>query len=167
MERLDPTKYAYGRRGELMVEGLSRLLYRRNPAMSLSFVPEQKCFHITGFPDMDGLECDEMLAQVESQYRHWRFREKTDQGIIIIELVGPTLAQINPAQLNPAQLSASGSVRHTRQRQRDIAQDIDQRDHDFRQKLASQRTVDSIRSKMQRIQSNSTTQRTLPQPTLN
>ncbi|KAJ6168079.1 hypothetical protein N7497_000922 [Penicillium chrysogenum] len=59
---------------------------------------------------MDELECDEMLAQVESQYRHWRFREKTDQGIIIIELVGPTFAQINPAQLNPAQLGASGKA---------------------------------------------------------
>jgi hypothetical protein len=95
----------------------------------------------------------EMLAQLESQsqYRDWRFREKTDQGIIIIQLVGPTFAQLNPAGLNPAQLNATGSVRHTRQREHDIAQDIDQREHDFRQKRASQRTVDSIRAKMQRI----------------
>jgi hypothetical protein len=77
----------YGEVGQSMVDRLLEILRTRNPAVSLLFVPEQKCFHIIGFPDMQDSECVEMLSQVKSDAFYLEFMGKTTQGIIISQLV--------------------------------------------------------------------------------
>lgn len=70
-----------------MIDQLSEIVHTQNPASSLSFVPEQRCFYITGFPDMHYPECVEILSQVKSHDWSLTFEEKTAQGIIIFQLI--------------------------------------------------------------------------------
>jgi hypothetical protein len=90
MKRPTPiVRHVYGRSGQLMVDQLSEILYTRNPAMSLVFAPEQRCLHITGFPEMCQSECIGILSEVKSPHWDLTFKGKTAQGIIIIQFIPP------------------------------------------------------------------------------
>ncbi|BCR99830.1 uncharacterized protein AKAW2_50172A [Aspergillus luchuensis] len=53
----------------------------------ISFVPEQNCFHISGFLDMHRSECLEILSQVRSPYYDMKVKGGSAQGNIIFQLV--------------------------------------------------------------------------------
>lgn len=53
----------------------------------ISFVPEQNCFHISGFPDMPLSECVKILSQVRSPYYYMKVKGESTHGIIIFQLV--------------------------------------------------------------------------------
>ena len=81
-------RHIYGDAGQSIIDGL----YARNPARSLLFDPEQQCFRMTGFSDVEQSECVEMLFQVQSDAFALKFKKKTSQGIMIFQLI-PVLSE--------------------------------------------------------------------------
>lgn len=77
----------YGEMGQSVVDRLAEILCDHNPASSLSFFPEQRCFHISGFPDMYPSECLEIFSQVKSTSYDLKFQRKSAEGIIIFRLM--------------------------------------------------------------------------------
>lgn len=124
------------------VDRLSEILYDRNPAMSSLYYSEQKCLHITGFPDMDSSECVGILRQAKSNACDLLFKEKTDQGIIIIELV-PRLSERDRDQIERV---FAGS-----ERDHQIEHELARSEHGFRSALANQRSSEALQAQIRRI----------------
>lgn len=133
------------------VDRLSEILYDRNPAMSSLYYSEQECLHITGFPDMDDSECVGILRQVQSHACDLLFKEKTDQGIIIIELV-PRLSERDRDQIERVFARSERDSRSERDRQ--IEHESARSGHNFRSALANQRSSNARQAQIQRIRTH-------------
>lgn len=137
--------------GQPEIDRLSEILYDRNSAMSLFYDSEQKCLHITGFPDMDYSECVGILYHVQSNARNLLFKEKTAQGIIIIQLV-PRLSERDFDQIE--RVFARNECDSESERDLQIEYELARSERNFRSAFANQRSSNALRAQLQRIRSH-------------
>lgn len=122
-------KRDYGEIGQSLVDGITHTLRTRNEAVLL-YIPEQKCFQLSGFPETQRRECIEILRQVQSDAFWLSIKEETDQDIILFQLI-PILKESEPARTEHrfAQLRS-----------------------DFIQRQGEARSRDAIRARLTRLQ---------------
>jgi hypothetical protein len=138
----------YGEFGQSTIDQLWETFHNHNPATTLSFDSEQKCIHVTGFPDMNDSKCVRILSPLQSDVLNLVLKEKTAQGILIIKLV-PRSSEHYIDQIE--RVFARSEHDFQRDRDRQNKHELARNEQNFRSALDKGRTLDALRAQMQRI----------------